>query len=73
MTPPDSDAPTPKPSDLAAAARNLGFPERPQDPNSATHTGTTPTTRRDQLPFRIAIAIAALAVILLIAHGGQIA
>ncbi|MGR7000862.1 hypothetical protein ACU686_26955 [Yinghuangia aomiensis] len=76
-TPADSDAPTPPPTPeaphLGAAARNFRSPERPQDANSATLPETTPTARRDQLPFRIAIAIAALAVILLIAHGGQIA
>ncbi|GAA4964675.1 hypothetical protein GCM10023205_31000 [Yinghuangia aomiensis] len=77
MTPADSDAPTPPTTaeapHLGAAARNFRSPERPQDTDSAMRTETTPTARRDRLPFRIAIAIAALAVILLIAHGGQIA
>ncbi|MGA4541502.1 UbiA family prenyltransferase [Uniformispora flossi] len=77
MTPADSDAPTPPAipgaPHLGSAAQDLRSPERRQDPASATLTETTPPVRRDQLPFRIAIAIAALAVILLIAHGGQIA
>jgi 4-hydroxybenzoate polyprenyltransferase len=75
-TPADSEAPpppSPAAGRLAAAAPNPGPPERPQEPDSAPLTRTTPTARHDQLPFRIAIAIAALAVILLIAHGGQIA